>query len=103
MRDEIVNNQTESKYCGNIITEMLPRPAHTNMTQMDTDIATFTSRSVKETVTCIAFGDIAGEVSALEPNIEVMISESFQFFEDEINRGDLTKPSDLVCEICALA
>ena len=47
------------------------------MTQMDTDIAMFTSRNVKETVTCIAFGDIAGKVSALEPNIEAMISESF--------------------------
>ena len=77
MRDEIVKNQAESKYCGNIITEMLSRPAHTHMTQMDTDIATYTSTSVKETVTCIAFGDILGEVSALESNIEVMISESF--------------------------
>lgn len=77
MRDEIVKNQAESKYCENIITEMLPQPAQTHMTQMDTDIATYTSTSVKETVTCIAFGDILGEVSALESNIEVMISESF--------------------------
>ena len=108
MGNDNVEAQAEVEHCGNIITEMLlPRPDHAHMTQMDANIlyyvAGFISKSVKKVVTCVASGDIVGENSALELNIEGMIRQNCQFFVDEINRGGLVKPSDLVYAICALA
>ena len=74
------------------------------MTPMDAGImyyvAGFISKIMKKAVTCIACGDIVGENSALEINIEGIIPENCQLFVDEINRGGLVKPSDLVYAIC---
>ena len=80
---------------------LLPWPRHAHITPMDADIvyyvAGFVPKSVKASVTCAACGDILGENSALEINIEGMIPENCQFLVDEINRGGLVKPSVLVC------
>ena len=86
---------------------LLPWPAHAHMTQMDVDIvyyvAGFISNIVKKAVAWVACGDVLGENSALEINIEGMIPENCQFFVDEINRGGHVKPSYLIYAICALA
>ena len=108
MGNDCIKTQAEVEHCGKIITEMLlPLPDHAHMTQMDTDIvyyvAGFISKSVKKAVTGVASGDIFGEISSLETNIEGMNPENCQFFVDEISRGGLVKPSDLVYAICALA
>ena len=77
------------------------------MTPMDADImyyvVGFISKIIKKAVTCVACGDIVGENSALEINIEVIIPENCQLFVDQMNRGGLVKPSDLVYAICTLA
>ena len=57
----------------------------------------------KKAVVCVACGEILGENSAFEINIEGMTPENCQFFVDEISKGGLVKPSDLVYAICALA
>ena len=65
-------------------------------------VSTKCQKSVKKAVTCVARGDILEENSALEIYIEGMTPENCQLFVDEINRGALVKPSDLVYPIYAL-
>ena len=56
------------------------------MTPMDADImyyvVGFISKIIKKAVTCVACGDIVGENSALEINIEGIIPENCQLFVD---------------------
>ena len=106
MGNDSIENHTEVEHCGNITTEMLlPQPDHAHMTQIDADIGYcwFYFRKFKKAVTCVTCDDILGEYSALEINIEGMISENCQFFVHEINRGVLLKPSDLAYAICPLS
>ena len=106
MGNDRVENHAEVEHCGNITTEMLqPQPDHAHMTQIDADIGYcwFYFRKCKNAITCVACGDILGEYSALEINIEGMISENCQFFVHEIKRGVLVKPSDLAYAICLLS
>ena len=65
-------------------------------------VSTKCQKSVKKAVTCVARGDILEENSALEIYIEGMMPKNCQLFVDEINRGALVKPSDLVYPIYAL-
>ena len=57
---------------------------------------TFYFQKCKKAVICVTCGDILRENSALEINIGGMIPENCQLFVNEINRGGLVKPSDLV-------
>ena len=80
---------------------LLPRPDHVHMTQIDAEtmyyVAGFFSQKCKK-LSYAACGDIVGEDSALEMNIEEKIPENRQLLVDEINRGGLVRPSVLVMQ-----
>ena len=100
--------QSEVKFHGNAIIEMLlPKPDVAQMTGIDADIvyyvAGFISKSVKKTVKCTACGNMLGDNSEMKMRIEGLIPENCQSFVDEINRGGLIKPSDIVFITCVIS
>ena len=75
----------EADNCGNIMTEMvLPWPDHVHINQMDADImyyfTGFIFKTLKKAVNCVAYGDVLGEISALERNIKYTIPEKLSVF-----------------------
>ena len=104
VRNDTVKAQAKVEHYEN--TEMeLPRPEYAHMTQTDADImycvAGFISRRAKKLL-LVLLVVFLGKISALEINIEVKTPENCRFFVDEIDRGDLVKPSDLPYVICSL-
>ena len=60
-------------------------------------VAGFISRSIK------GCGDMLGNNSEIEVNIDGAVQENSESFLDMINRGGLVKPSDIEYDVCTVA